>query len=636
MDDGPLQRSNSTCTQYTPKLSVDSKYQGTGSFFPNARDFIITGGTFTSHVTNVHYAAPTLPAGFRTIPLGDIDLQREIGFSAGVVDRPSVLRRTVRRVYSARVHGVEANMTVALYEGEQAEQDRDEYLRAHSHFRHPSIVQVFGLASFEGTHAVIAHDELLRYEDFLQVHRLSPVMEVYMNAKWASEHLEASHYLNNGPVQTQPGTRAIWIRSSTGRLCIDFTPGQFNDPSFDFDKHNTFKPSRALVKFDDPKADEKANEALPVKLYHEICSAMLSEHGRVTFGVEEEINLGGVVYTPVGMNVNLHSPLQTAVLGSVKVFPVGWTESIQEDLMDGGWTRMKHRRATRYTCSCSFMALDKSVSDWFSQSNYIFKKLGITAEHERYAFLSTVTFELRISESRISPSLSGGYLFLRPIADFQVGATSFRWPSPTNDEESPVYYWSLDPLGAHRLSTDEAHRLGFPEITLCRPWSRSSRWSVEVYEGLRKFHEAKGFDPDTQDLARQLGRPLYVPSASAAIVDVEEDVTNTCSNAAADRVDLGAPPTIAAPASEPPPQAPANTPAMLLPPTLTPGPNIPIEEFCSTYELDDDILAQFKKHKFKRSAALEFVEVSELAEMGFVKGEVAEIRAAVRSWARDG
>jgi hypothetical protein len=34
-------------------------------------------------------------------------------------------------------------------------------------------------------------------------------------------------------------------------------------------------------------------------------------------------------------------------------------------------------------------------------------------------------------------------------------------------------------------------------------------WEASVYGGLRQFHQAKGFDLDSQDLARHLGVPLY-------------------------------------------------------------------------------------------------------------------------------
>ncbi|KAJ7868451.1 hypothetical protein B0H13DRAFT_2064236, partial [Mycena leptocephala] len=38
-------------------------------------------------------------------------------------------------------------------------------------------------------------------------------------------------------------------------------------------------------------------------------------------------------------------------------------------------------------------------------------------------------------------------------------------------------------------------------------WGRS--WDASAYTGVRQFHQGKGFDPDSQDVARHLGYPLY-------------------------------------------------------------------------------------------------------------------------------
>ncbi|KAJ6452822.1 hypothetical protein C8R45DRAFT_847556, partial [Mycena sanguinolenta] len=69
-------------------------------------------------------------------------------------------------------------------------------------------------------------------------------------------------------------------------------------------------------------------------------------------------------------------------------------------------------------------------------------------------------------------------------------------------------YWSLDPFGIDRLSSEDATRLGFPSFELTTN-AVGSYWHASVYEGLRQFHQAKGFDPYSQDVARHLGRPLY-------------------------------------------------------------------------------------------------------------------------------
>jgi hypothetical protein len=94
-----------------------------------------------------------------------------------------------------------------------------------------------------------------------------------------------------------------------------------------------------------------------------------------------------------------------------------------------------------------------------------------------------------------------GFLFLCPANNFQTGPSSFRWPECAT-------YWSLDPSGVERLSMDDATALGFSSISLSTKLHGRS-WDSSVYAGLRQFHEAKGFDPDSQDVARHLRNPLY-------------------------------------------------------------------------------------------------------------------------------
>jgi hypothetical protein len=62
---------------------------------------------------------------FRIIPLGDLNLLHEIGFRNGSdVVRHKHGRTSVRTVYSAKIHGSKSNMTVALYQGDGAQELR--------------------------------------------------------------------------------------------------------------------------------------------------------------------------------------------------------------------------------------------------------------------------------------------------------------------------------------------------------------------------------------------------------------------------------------------------------------------------------------------------------------------------------
>jgi hypothetical protein len=113
--------------------------------------------------------------------------------------------------------------------------------------------------------------------------------------------------------------------------------------------------------------------------------------------------------------------------------------------------------------------------------------------------LHGASFNISVSEALEHPP--PGYLFVCPEKDLQIGPSSFRFP------DCPVY-WSRDLSGTERLSLEEATELGFPSIGLSTSIFGAS-WDADVYAVLRQFHRAKGFDPDSQDVVRHLGYPLY-------------------------------------------------------------------------------------------------------------------------------
>ncbi|KAJ7624477.1 hypothetical protein FB45DRAFT_713744, partial [Roridomyces roridus] len=94
----------------------------------------------------------------------------------------------------------------------------------------------------------------------------------------------------------------------------------------------------------------------------------------------------------------------------------------------------------------------------------------------------------------------GGYLFLCPPEHLWTSEVSFAWP------RCP-WFWSLDPSGISRLTPETAQSLGFPVVEQ-ESHAEGRRWNRGVYDGLRQFHAAKGFDPGSQDLAKHIACPL--------------------------------------------------------------------------------------------------------------------------------
>ncbi|KAJ7750332.1 hypothetical protein B0H16DRAFT_1550332 [Mycena metata] len=97
-----------------------------GGIFAGAHHFTVAGGTF-NNITKNYISTAEVPPDFRTIPLGDIDLQRQIRAdeirldqSSGVISRQE--RGCVQRVYS-KVEGRMSDTTVAVYEGDTAEEE---------------------------------------------------------------------------------------------------------------------------------------------------------------------------------------------------------------------------------------------------------------------------------------------------------------------------------------------------------------------------------------------------------------------------------------------------------------------------------------------------------------------------------
>jgi hypothetical protein len=81
---------------------------------------------------------------------------------------------------------------------------------------------------------------------------------------------------------------------------------------------------------------------------------------------------------------------------------------------------------------------------------------------------------------------------------------------------------------------------------------------------------------------------------------------------------------------------------MLISPPHIPGPDLSIEDFCSLYDLDTDISEHFKQQKFKFTntfkfkctKTFKFIELSDLKEMGFFKGGIAELKVAIKVWSQ--
>ncbi|KAJ7758805.1 hypothetical protein DFH07DRAFT_448402 [Mycena maculata] len=244
--------------------------------------------------------------------------------------------------------------------------------------------------------------------------------------------------------------------------------------------------------------------------YHKTCCWRLSRSYSIS--TDASVKLGAIYCCTLVTqfdNADEVNADEIACFPDRKFEDEGWTigsailgQTIRGQTRENGWTRFDSGDTIRW--KSIHRDMDRPWPEegqiWLAQANHIFNHLNITSNYENYVFVSTVHYWLRISMPR--DNTPSGYLFLCPLADLQSDIpTSFRNPDC-------AAYWSLDPSGVERLSTYDAIHLGFPTTRLEMDVSGRS-WDGSVYTGLRQFHQGKGFDPYTQDLARHMGYPLY-------------------------------------------------------------------------------------------------------------------------------
>ncbi|KAJ7669893.1 hypothetical protein DFH06DRAFT_1468648 [Mycena polygramma] len=485
MADTPHPNARSTTTSIIGNPGVISS-----GMFSGAQNFMLTGHT----LQNITHAAPVEPSDFRTFPLGDIDLQREIRLNG---DSGVVWRRggPNRRLYSARLG--ERSVTVAMYQGDGADEEWREYMAKHTSLRHSNIIQIYGAASSSGIHATIFHGDLIPFKQWLDPHKSFPCVIVFLHAYYGWEFDEAKDYFAQiGGISPFSTSYTMWIRRTTGRLCVDLMPPPKPIRLITSLIRMPDLTSTALSSGSSSIMEALAINALTLEIYHEVCHWPFAQISSIAISAGTTIHLGMVISRPSNNGF-----VEIASLPEEETHFSGWYNGGQAEgeIMENGWTRFNARDKVGGSLEMLLMTADAVSSPWLSQSNHIFKRCQITSNFEDYVFVDYIQFLVVISAA--TKEIPPGFLFLCPRDDFRTGPSSVGWPT------CPAY-WSLEPSGAQPLSTEEAMELGFPTLQFSTEVLGSS-WDSSVYAGLAKFHLAKGFDPYSQDVARHLGHPLY-------------------------------------------------------------------------------------------------------------------------------
>ncbi|KAJ7201533.1 hypothetical protein C8J57DRAFT_1736109 [Mycena rebaudengoi] len=225
--------------------------------------------------------------------------------------------------------------------------------------------------------------------------------------------------------------------------------------------------------------------------YHAVCSLYLGCVDIREVSSNTSVRLGSVVYMRDGCE------LAEDVLGLTdpRVSDFGWLPCDKPcQVLKSGWSRVipsdSPHKALQVITRDIVGIYDNA---WLAQANHIFDCAKISSKYSDYGLINRVNYWLLPSDEK--DIIPHGYLFLCPLQDLQGDSPlEFIYPA------CPAY-WSLDP--SVRMSV----------------WTTS--WDDLVYAGIRKFHQAKGFDPYSQDVARELGHPLFEVRVSETEVSGE-------------------------------------------------------------------------------------------------------------------
>ncbi|KAJ6534288.1 hypothetical protein B0H19DRAFT_1323887 [Mycena capillaripes] len=320
----------------------------------------------------------------------------------------------------------------------------------------------------------------------------------------------------------------VWIRSSTGHLCIELTPPESVAASL-IRVGGHFRPSGTSL-LDPPEASETIN-SMSLQHYHSICYWHLNRSYHLLISTNISVNLGTIrhfsgpeyessfeiAFTTDWIRVSRIFGIRMFNTANVPyrifMFPLRIDYSEEGPRfcgMAGFDACFPLRYHSLLIMQCKFCNVEDEYQrqifsddsrswSWLAQANHIFNSLDIKSNFEDYVFVERTRYSLKFSGANFLPP---GYLFLCPLVERETEV-----PGCLGIPDCPAY-WSLDPSGAERLSPEKASNVGFPEIELCtQVYGRS--WDSSVHAGIRQFHEAKCFDPYDQEVALELGVPLF-------------------------------------------------------------------------------------------------------------------------------
>ncbi|KAJ6529469.1 hypothetical protein DFH09DRAFT_1094045 [Mycena vulgaris] len=524
------------------------------------------------------------PPNFHSIRTGDLNLLTEIGVERIVrIDevrhrktghlvqlRPRVVG--TRRIHRALVtrRGIKEILTAVVYEGLNVD-EASFFLWAIDEW-HPSLVQLYAVVMSPGMNALIYTDGCVkisgpseRSENSTHGHRslrhtssteLSGICLYARRSEFRPRliHVQMAfkyweHTTGVSLMSPQAPNYTAWIRLSTGRLCIDVGDSFPDIKHLDLKSYVGDPVSRASgIGYCEGGLAEKLISCLELDDIHVLlCSSASYESMQATFRVGRvglgEIwsasNLAQVIDSP---SAHLSLP-QLVTLDDVIEQPWwNWNNGLRtqcdpRDVMANGWTRFAlprnmqnaHHLTTRVKIEPSKRREIQRC--WLAQANSVARhRTPINYSMNSYYLPAEIKFRVSIWYPDDSFNLRGTFMSDTPAQDIYLFLFKPRvevvdgYPVVQIPRADEAFYWSLDPRGKAKLSSEKVEDLGVPCVFF-ESWITGASWSQRDYDTLADVHFAKGAHPFSSDVAICLDYPLVKQQTNTVLSGSESRVS---------------------------------------------------------------------------------------------------------------
>ncbi|KAK1234939.1 hypothetical protein PQX77_001848 [Marasmius sp. AFHP31] len=399
-------------------------------------------------------------------------------------------REVIKTVCTAKLIGVDSEFTTVTYSGRDARKVFEEEFFKLSRKQFSEASQIFAIANGTMPSMVLWHS-LIPLAQFIGTVGQLGLM-----------------YL--GSLRRQLGCWAaeLWIDSSRGVIC-----------------HGPKGPSSFIpegwFKFDLPPTAELLQEEVFLRFLG--CQKSREADDAFMYVMSFTWNVEDVperVDRPTIFSALTKTPIAVAN----NIWESEWDNLVERTCLENGWTRFRLDGDGWLRLSLN-EDIDRA---WLWQALSVFYARGVSLEDDLKDFYLVYPYGWLDGYLDDSPSKcqlrqrQPIYLFVYPPP-----------PNLPNGETSPLHHWSFQEDGHSHISPESCFHLGLPVKLDYNNWGHLSRsWLTDRYKLIHQYQTARGFDPTTADFARHLGyRNIFQPfDDSDRFEDFHEDEITVCPN----------------------------------------------------------------------------------------------------------